>query len=49
MLTLDQKVSIHCTDTDATAEGVIIRIRPDGFDAALKELVISFRRHKPGI
>ena len=41
MLTLDQKVSIHCTDTDATAEGVIIRIRPDGFDAALKELVIS--------
>ena len=49
MLTLDQKVSIHCTDTDATAEGLIIRIRPDGFDAALKELVISFRRHKPGI
>lgn len=49
MLTLDQKVKIHCTDTDMSADGVIIRIRPDGFDAALKELVISFRKHKPGI
>ncbi|MGC6485621.1 MAG: hypothetical protein ACON4P_08120 [Candidatus Puniceispirillales bacterium] len=49
MLTLDQKVTIHCTDTDISADGVIIRIRPDGFDAALQELVIAFRKHKPGI
>jgi hypothetical protein len=49
MLTLDQKVDIHCTDTDISAEGVIIRIRPDGFDATLQDLVISFRKHKPGI
>ena len=49
MLTLDKKVKVHCTDNDTTAEGVIIRIRPDGFNVALGDLVIQFRKHKPGI
>ncbi|NDA08061.1 MAG: hypothetical protein EBZ18_01450 [Alphaproteobacteria bacterium] len=49
MLTLDQKVTISCTDTDVEATGKIVRIRPEGFDAALGELIISFRKHRPGI
>jgi len=49
MLTLDQKVTISCTDTDVEATGTIIRIRPEGFDASLGGLIISFRKHRPGI
>lgn len=49
MLTLDQKVKVHCTDTDMDAEGVIVRIRPDGFDVSLGTLIIGFRKHRPGI
>lgn len=49
MLTLDQKVTVHCTDTDANAEGVIVRIRPEGFDVSLGELIIHLKKHKPGI
>jgi len=49
MLTLDQKVRITCTDTDVEAEGIVVRIRPEGFDAALGELIIAFRKHRPGI
>ena len=28
MIALDQKVTLHCTDTDVDAEATIIRIRP---------------------
>ncbi|MCE2517613.1 MAG: hypothetical protein J4F41_07245 [Alphaproteobacteria bacterium] len=49
MLSLDQKVTVHCTDTDADAQGVIVRIRPDGFDVSLGELIIHLRKYKPGI
>jgi len=49
MLVLDQKVKIHCTDTEVEADGKIVRIRPDGFDAALGEFIIRFNKHRPGI
>lgn len=49
MLTIDQKVRIHCTDTDVEAQGTIIRIRPDGFDVSLGEHVIYLKKHRPGI
>ena len=49
MITIDQKVKIHCTDTDVDAEGTIVRIRPDGFDGSLGLLIISLRKHRPGI
>jgi hypothetical protein len=49
MIALDQKVRVRCTDTDVEADGVIIRIRPDGFDVSLGELIIHLRKHKPGI
>lgn len=49
MLTLDQKVTVECTDTGVTASGKIIRIRPDGFDVALGDLIIRLYRHKPQI
>ena len=49
MITLDQRVKVHCTDTDAIVDGVIVRIRPQGFDVALGELIIHLRNHKPGI
>lgn len=49
MLSLDQKVTVHCTDTDVEAKGVIIRIRPDGFDVSLESLTIRLYKHKPGI
>ena len=49
MLTLQQSVKVHCTDTDVTVDGTIIRIRPDGFDVDLGELTIRLNKHKPGI
>ena len=49
MIALDQKVWVRCTDTDVEADGTIIRIRPDGFDVSLGELIIHLRKHKPGI
>ena len=49
MIALDQKVRVRCTDTDFEADGTIIRIRPDGFDVSLGELIIHLRKHKPGI
>ena len=49
MITLDQNVTVRCTDTDMDAEGVIVRIRPDGFDVSLGGLVISLKKHRPGI
>jgi len=49
MIALDQKVRVRCTDTDVEADGMIIRIRPDGFDVSLGELIIHLRKHKPGI
>jgi len=49
MIALDQKVRVRCTDTDVEADGVIIRIRPDGFDVSLGKLIIHLRKHKPGI
>lgn len=49
MIALDQKVTLHCTDTGVDAQGVIVRIRPDGFDVALGELMIRLHKHKPGI
>jgi len=49
MIALDQKVRVRCTDTDVEADGIIIRIRPDGFDVSLGELIIHLRKHKPGI
>ena len=51
MLTLGQKVSVHCTDTEVNAKGVIVRIRPDGFDVDIADgtLTVGFYKHKPGI
>ena len=49
MITLDQKVTVHCTDTDIDAIGTIVRIRPDGFDVSLGNLIIGFRKHRPNI
>ena len=49
MIALDQKVRVRCTDTDVEADGTIIRIRPDGFDVSLGELIIHLRKHKPSI
>jgi len=49
MLTLDQEVTVVCTETDVTAPGKIVRIRPDGFDVALGDLIIKLYRHKPNI
>ena len=49
MLTLDQKVTVECTDTGVSASGKVVRIRPDGFDVALGDLIIRLYRHKPQI
>ena len=49
MIALDQKVVVHCTDTDVEASATIVRIRPDGFDVSLGTLMISLRKHRPGI
>jgi hypothetical protein len=40
---------VECTDTDVSAQGKIVRIRPDGFDVALGDLLIRLYRHKPKI
>ena len=49
MLTIDQKVTVQCTDTGVEAQGTIVRIRPDGFDVSMGLLTIYLKKHKPGI
>ena len=46
MLRLQQKVKVHCTDTDVTATGVVVKIRPDGIDVALEgDVVLRCKKH----
>lgn len=50
MLRLQQKVKVHCTDTDVTASGVVVKIRPDGIDVALDQgdvVVRCKKSHRP--
>jgi hypothetical protein len=49
MIAIDQKVTVHCTDTDKNVKGTIVRIRPDGFDVGLDEFIIKLKKHRPGI
>ena len=47
MLQLQQKVKVHCTDTDVTASGVVVKIRPDGIDVALEGDVVLRCKKSP--
>ena len=49
MLTIDQRVTVNCTDTGVDAEGTIIRIRPDGIDVALDTLTLRLMRQEAGL
>ena len=52
MWRLQQKVKVHCTNTDVTASGVVVKIRPDGIDVALDQsggdvVVRCKKSHRP--
>ena len=50
MLTLSQKVTVHCTDNDKRVQGIIARIRPDGFDVDLEGgMTLYMKKLRPGI
>ncbi|MEX0503393.1 hypothetical protein AB3X55_07335 [Alphaproteobacteria bacterium LSUCC0719] len=52
MLTLDQKVTLHCTDTGKDAPGTIVRIAPNRVDVMLDgggNILISLFMQKPGL
>tara|TARA_B100000989_G_scaffold64252_1_gene44481 strand:+ start:159 stop:374 length:216 start_codon:yes stop_codon:yes gene_type:complete len=52
MLTLDQKVTLSCTDTGKEATGTIVRIVSNRVDVMLDgggELLVSLNMQKPGL
>ena len=52
MLTLDQKVTLHCTETGKDAAGTIVRIVSNRVDVTLDgggNILISLFMQKPGL
>jgi hypothetical protein len=52
MLTLDQKVSLQCTDTGKDASGTIVRIMGNRVDVVLtggSNILVSLQKTKPGL
>ncbi len=49
MITIGQKVKVHCTDTDVEAQGKILHIRPDGFDVEVGDQMLRLKKYKAGI
>ena len=51
MLTLDQTVSLHCTDTGKDADAVIVRIQGNRVDVTLSgsDILVSLHIQKPGL
>ena len=52
MLTLDKKVTLHCTDTEKDAIGTIVRINGNRVDVMLDSggnLLVSLYMHKAGL
>lgn len=52
MLTLDQKVTLSCTDTGKDATGMIVRIAGSRVDVMLdggSNLLVSLSKQKPGL
>jgi len=52
MLTLDQKVTLNCTDNDKEATAKIVRINGNRVDVVLDgggDILISMTKAKPGL
>ena len=52
MLTLDKKVTLHCTDTGKDAAGTVVRIQGNRVDVMLDgggNLLVSLSMQKPGL
>ena len=52
MLTLDKKVTLHCTDTGKDATGTIVRINGNRVDVILDgggDLLVSLSMQKAGL
>ena len=51
MLTLDKKVTLHCTDTGKDATGTIVRINGNRVDVTLEgsDILIGLQMQRPGI
>ena len=52
MLTIDQKVTLECTDTGRDASGNIVRIVGDRVDVLLdgeSNVLVSLRKSKPSL
>lgn len=52
MLTLDKKVTLHCTDTGKDATGIIVRINGNRVDVMLDgggNLLVSLSMQKAGL
>ena len=52
MLTLDKKVTLHCTDTGKDATGTIVRIKGNRVDVMLdggSNLLVSLSMQKAGL
>ncbi len=52
MVTLDKKVTLHCTDTGKDATGTIVRINGNRVDVMLDgggNLLVSLSMHKAGL
>ena len=46
---LDDKVTVHCTDTEKDIPGIVLRIRGKFVDVAVGDLILHLSQAKPGI
>lgn len=46
---LDDQVTVTCTDTDKSMPGKVVRMRGEWVDISIGELLIGFRKAKPGL
>ena len=46
---IDQKILIHCTDTDKDAEGTILRIYKGSIDVKISDMIIKMHQQKSNL
>ena len=45
---IDQKIIVHCTDTNKDVEGTVVRIQKGSIDVKISEMLIKLYQKKPG-
>ena len=45
---IDQKIIVHCTDTNKEVQGKVVRIQKGSIDVMISDMLIKLYQKKPG-